>query len=119
METHDLPYRQKYPFIIDDGDQITLDEVRTFNSLWVESRKELYENNPDNVIKSYFFGTRKILTELAKDGAVGLRVYYGYDPKAKRDRLFLVAATKDWYDIPENKQGSPISSPKPCPDYCP
>lgn len=118
MEDHNHLENFKYTLSPQDGYSVKYDRVRAFSKIYVARYATAHSVPAENVIRSYFFGSAKVAQELSKDGAVGIRVYYGVDEKGI-EQLYLVAAKANGDDIPENKEGSPVGSPKPCPPYCP
>jgi hypothetical protein len=85
---------------------------------WIGAYNKKHPDEP----RAFFFGTDIIESVLNQPGAVGMRIYLGYD----KDQLqaVLIAAAEDGKDIwsSDSKDGggqNAADSAFPCPPYCP
>lgn len=104
-----------YKFSKSDGGPIPRAQAET----WIEAYKKKHPDGP----RAFFFGSDIIEDTLRQPGAVGLRIYLGYD----QDKLqtMLIAANESggdvWGESAQAQGGGQTAgdNSKPCPPYCP
>lgn len=90
-----------------EGGQITLSKGSSYTA-------EYRAQNPGDTI-AHFFGRDILERILAQEETVGIRMYYGINPKTQAKELVLVGANTDENDLIE---GMIADLSLPCPSRC-
>jgi len=106
----------KYKLSKTVGNTINSDQGKEWIQRWSDKHKD--------GIKAYFYGADILNSIINQEGAVGMRIYFGYGDD-DQIQLVLVGTREDGTNIwPEGTSAARMSSPgavdngSPCPPYC-